>query len=61
MFSYTFDLLGRVGDAKIFTQPISGNKTTFLFGLRLKKQNLRIKIKCKVKLRDFYAMSIFQY
>ena len=32
IFSYTFDLCGRVGDKKIFTWPISGNKTTF-FGL----------------------------
>ena len=29
IFSYTFDLCGRVGDKKKFTQPISGNKITF--------------------------------
>ena len=34
IFSYTFDLCGRVGDKKIFIRPISGNKTTF-FDLRL--------------------------
>ena len=32
IFSYTFDLCGRVDDKKFFTQPISGSKTTF-FGL----------------------------
>ena len=31
--SYQFDLCGRIGDKKFFTQPISGNKTTF-FGLK---------------------------
>ena len=36
IFSYTFDLCGRVGDKKIFTRPISGNKTNFFFGLILK-------------------------
>ena len=29
--SYTFDLWGRVGDKNFFTQPISGNKTTFFW------------------------------
>ena len=31
IFSHTFDLRGRVGDKTIFTQPISGNKTTFFW------------------------------
>ena len=31
IFSYRFDLCGRVGDKNIFTQPISGNKTTFFW------------------------------
>ena len=29
IFSCTFDLCGRVGHKKKFTQPISGNKITF--------------------------------
>ena len=29
IFSYTFDLGGRVGDKKTFTAPISGNKAIF--------------------------------
>ena len=29
IFSYTFDLCGRVGDKENFTRPISANKTTF--------------------------------
>ena len=35
IFSYTFDLCGRVSHKKIFTRPISRNKTNcfFLFGL----------------------------
>ena len=32
IFSYTFDICGRLGDKKFFTRSISGNKTTF-FGL----------------------------
>ena len=37
IFSYTFDLCGRVGKNKFFNRPISGNKTTF-FGLTLEKK-----------------------
>ena len=33
IFSYIFDLCGRVDDKKIFTRSISENKTTFFLAL----------------------------